>query len=555
MKLQLNKKKDRYFKYLVIAYIVLYIIIGVSTFKDYGMSVDEGAQRKHSLVSYKYICEKFFGRDLSGYEVFSDIPDLEDYAGAKYYGVLLQLPFVAIEDYYDFSLQTRTIYLIRHLGTFCYCCLGFIFFYLFLKKVFKNRGYAFFGLLLISLYPRFFGEKFYNIKDLVFVAVCCLSYYGIALYLENGRKIRYGILAGLFFAICTSSRMMGAMFPVILIAYLLLQDILSKAFTNEKVRLGKLSVPSWLKCVIDYCSIIIPYFGIWYLITPAAWGKDVLKTFYEAFTYFGYYGAWESTSLFAGQNLLPEEMPWHYVYTWIGITMPVYYIVLFFIGHAYWFKSADGIKDWFEKALTENKYISLSVAMFWGPTVIAALHMIKIYNGWRHEYFVMCPFVVLAVYGLKFILEFGAGKITAVIKKAAVCLIAICMAVQVRWLYINHPYQYLFFSEIGKPIASQFERDYWRVTANDLVKYILATDERGIISIGRTNYYRFSLVLLQNFETARINPDNDDPDYIVELYCQIAGNDFGYEGYYEYYSIVVDGTKMGTVFKRIDDSE
>ena len=555
MKIKFNENKDRYFKYLVIAYIVLYIIIGISTFKDYGMSIDEGAQRKHSLVSYKYIWEDCLGGDLSGFEVFSNIPDLEDYAGAKYYGVLLQLPFVLIESFFDFSLQTRTIYLIRHLGTLCYCCLGFIFFYLFLKKVFKNRGYAFFGLLLISLYPRFFGEKFYNIKDLVFVAVCCLSYYGIALYLENGRKIRYGILAGLFFAICTSSRMMGAMFPIILVAYLLLQDILSKAFTNEKVRLGRFSVPSWLKCVIDYCSIIVPYFLFWYLVTPAAWGKNVFTTFIQAFTYFGYYGAWNGTSLFAGQNLPPEEMPWHYVYTWIGITVPIYCIVLFFIGHAYWFKCAAGIKDWFEKALAENKYISLSAAMFWGPSVLVALHIIKVYNAWRHVYFIFCPFVILAVYGLKFILELGAGKVTDIIKKAAVCLIAICMAVQVRWLYINHPHQNLYFNEIGKPIAAQFDRDYWKSTVYDLLNYILANDKRKLLTVGPSYIYEINIMLLPDYEKERILADNDEPDYFLDTYDGIVGNDYCPEGYYEYYSVVIDGTKMGTVYKRIGLSE
>ena len=555
MKIQINENKDRYFKYIVIAYMLLYIIIGVSTFKDYGMSWDEQAQRKHSLVSYKYICEEILGRDLSGYEVFAEIPDLEDYRGARYYGVFLQLPFVAIEDYFDFSLQTRTIYLIRHLGTFCYCCLGFIFFYLFLRKVFKNRGYAFFGLLLISLYPRFFGEKFYNIKDLVFVAVCCLSYYGIALYLESGRKIRYGIIAGLFFAICTTSRMMGAMFPIILIAYLLLQDILSKGFSKQKVLLSRFSVPSWLKCVIDYCSIIVSYFGFWYLFTPAAWGKDVLKTFYEAFTYFGYYGAYNDEQIFAGQKLPLEELPWHYLFTWIGITVPVYYIVLFFIGHGYWFKGAAEIKDWFEKALTGNKYISLSVVMFWGPSALAVLHIIKIYDAWRHMYFIMCPFVVLAVYGLKFIWEITPDKITAVIKKAATCLITLCMVIQVRWLYINHPYQYVYFNEIGKPIASQFDPDYWRVTVYDLLKYVLATDEGKYISIIPSHRYKYSLLLLQDKEKARIFADNDAPDYLIEIYKNIVGNDYSYEGYYEYYSIVVDGTKMSTVYKRIDDSE
>ena len=554
MKIQFNENKDRYFKYIVIAYMVIYFTIGLLTFKDYGISIDEQVQRQHSLVSYKYICEKYLGRDLSGYEVFSYIPDIEGYS-SKYYGILLQLPFVAIEDIFDFSLQTRTIYLIRHLGTLCYCCLGFIFFYLFLKKAFKNRGYAFFGLLLISLYPRFYGEKFYNIKDLVFVAVCCLAYYGIALYLENGRKIRYGIIAGLFFAICTASRMMGVMFPIILVAYLLLQNFRNKAFSTEKIRLGKFYVPSWLKCVIDYGSIIVPYFAFWYLITPVAWGKNVLQTFYEAFTYFGYYDLWNGTSIFAGQDLPPEQMPWHYVYTWIGITVPIYYIVLFLIGHAYWFKGTDGIKDWFEKALSKNKYISLSVAMFWGPSVLVALHMIKIYNSWRHLYFIMCPFVVLAIYGLKFILEFGAGKVTAVIQKAAVCLIAVCMVMQVRWLYINHPYQQLYFNEIGRPIASQYERDYWYTTVYDLLNYILEADDRKIITIAPSYRYEPSLLLLQDYEKVRIFADNDAPDYVMENYNNIAGNDYCPEGYYDYYSIIVDGTKMGTVFKRIESSE
>jgi hypothetical protein len=550
MKIQFNENKDRYFKYFVIIYMLLYIIVGVLTFKDYGISVDERAQRNHSLVSYKYICEEILGRDLSGYEVFSNVSDIEKYSGGKYYGILLQLPFVAIEDIFDFSLQTRTIYLIRHLGTFCYCCLGFIFFYLFLKKVFKNRGYAFFGLVLISLYPRFYGEKFYNIKDLVFVAVCCLAYYGIALYLETGRKIKYGIIAGLFFAICTSSRMMGVMFPTMLVGYLLLQDIRSKAISKENVRLGEYSIPSWLKCVIDYCSIIVSYFAFWYLVTPTAWGKDVFKTFYEAFTYFGYYDGWNGTSLFAGQNLPPEKMPWHYLYTWIGITVPVYYIVLFFVGHAYWFKGTTGIKDWFEKALAENKYISLSAAMFWGPSFLVALHMIKVYNAWRHMYFIMCPFVVLAVYGLKFILEFRTGKITVAIKRVVVCLIAICMVMQVRWLYINHPYQQLYFNEIGKPIASQFDRDYWETTVYDLLDYILDNDDRWRITVTLRNRNSRSLLLLPDYEKARIFEDNDGADYYLESYNKVTGNVCCPEGYYEYYSIIVDGTKMGTVFKR-----
>ncbi len=554
MKNQAQERKERISRFLVIAYMILYVSVAAFTFKDYGWSVDDGIQRKHSLVSYKYIAEKLFGRDLNAYDVFSDIPDLEEYPH-KYYGVFLQLPFVAAEDYFDFSLPSRTIFHLRHLGVLCYCCLGYFFFYLFLKKVFKNRGFAFFGLLLISLYPRFFGEKLFNIKDQVFVAVCCLSYYGIALYLENGRKLRYGVLAGAFFAICTSSRMMGVMFPIILVAYLLLQDLRNKAFSKEKVALGRFSVSGWLKCIIDYCSILATYLIVWYLATPVAWGKNVFRVFYIAFTYFGYYDGWNGTSLFAGQNLSPAEMPWHYLYTWIGITVPLYYIVLFFTGHAYLLKRANGIKDWFETALTENKYLSLSVIMFWGPSVLVALHMVKIYTAWRHMFFVMCPFIVLAVYGLKYILEFRNGKLAMTIQKTAICLIAFCMIMQVGWLYINHPYQYVYFNPIGKPVASQFDRDYFRATAYDLIEYMLAADKREKITIGEPSDFDKKLVLLTDAEKARIETVSGSGDYLIQCYRGIAGNDYCPEGYYDYYSIVVDGTKMGTVFKRIEPSE
>ena len=165
-------------------------------------------------------------------------------------------------------------------------------------------------------------------------------------------------------------------------------------------------------------------------------------------------------------------------------------------------------------------------------------------------YFVMCPFIVLAVYGLKFILEVGAGKITAVMQKAAVCLIALCMVMQMRWLYINHPYQQLYFNEIGKPIASQFERDYWRTSVCDILRYILANDNRERITIYPSYTYAMSLLLLPDYEKNRIAMDKADPDYIVTGYDYIAENDYCPEGYYEYYSIVVDGTKMTTVFKR-----
>ena len=547
-----RKEFEKNIKYIVIIYMVLYVLIAIFSIKEYGWSFDDSSQRLHSLVSYKYINEVIFNRDLSQYSVFADVPDIENYI-SKYYGILLQIPFVFIEDLFKFSLSTKTIFLIRHAGILLYSCLGYLFFYLFIKKITGSRAYGLFGLLLISIYPRFFGEKFYNIKDQVFVATCCLSYYGISLYLENKRNTKYGILAGLFFAISTCSRTVGIMFPVILIGYLLLQDLREKGFTKTKA-FGKYYVPGYMGCIIDYLTIAIPFFTFWYLGTPAAWGKNVFKSMYEAFTYFGYYDSWNGTSLFAGQNLTPEQTPWHYLYTWIGITVPLYYIVLFFIGHLYLLKKCNnGITKWLNRTLSKDKYIALAIVMFWGPSVLVALHKIKIYTSWRHMYFVMCPIIILAVYGLKFLVENFKGKRGMIIKYSSLFIVVICMLLQINWIRVNHPYEYVYFNVIGRRVASQFDRDVFRVTSYDLVEYILQNDDREIITIGQASGYSSDLLNLTDEEQSRIHNVSEDGDYLIECYRGIAGNDYCPQGYYEYYSIIVDGTKMGTVFKRIEN--
>ena len=543
---------EKAFKYVLITYILIYFLIAVFSIKDYGWSYDDASQRLHSLVNYKYIFKTIFNRDLSQYSTFDNVPELQDYI-SKYYGVLLQIPFVLIEHLFDFTLPTKAIYLIKHMGILFYSCLGYFFFYLFVKKITGSRIYGFFGLLLISLYPRFFGEKFYNVKDQVFVATCCLAYYGIALYLENKRNIKYGVLAGLFFAISACSRMMAIMFPIILIGYLVLQDIREKAFTNKKVELGKHLIPQYLKCIIDYLSILIPFLTLWYLGTPAAWGKNVFTSMYEAFTYFGYYDSWQGTSLFAGQNLTPEEMPWHYIYTWIGITVPIYYIVLFFIGHVYLFKkSDDGVLGWINRTLSKDKYIALAVVMFWGPSILVVLHKIKIYTAWRHMYFLMCPIIILSVYGLKFLVESFKGKAGNIIRYSSLAVVTLCLLIQVNWIRVNHPYEYVYFNILGQKVAFQYDRDVFRVTSYDLVEYILKNDDREVITIGEPSEYGTDLLNLTEAEKARIKNVSENGDYLVECYRSIAGNDYCPEGYYEYYSIVVDGNKFGTVFKRIE---
>ena len=90
-----NSKKT--FSMIAIIFFVSYFVVGLICVDDYGITVDEVHQRRHSLVTYKYLNEKLLYRSI---DALSRLPDLEEYD--QYYGVALQIPLVVIEDLFDF---------------------------------------------------------------------------------------------------------------------------------------------------------------------------------------------------------------------------------------------------------------------------------------------------------------------------------------------------------------------------------------------------------------------------------------------------------------------
>ena len=159
------------------------LIVGRYTYRDYGITVDEAVERNSTLISYQYAFKTLSGKDL----LLVDEP-LATYKD-RYYGVTLQMPTVMVEHLTGFTMPSRDIYMLRHLWTFLLCLSGLACFYLFLEKVFHNCWYALLGLMMLALYPRFWGEQFTNIKDMVFMATCCWALLATALSLrmrENG---------------------------------------------------------------------------------------------------------------------------------------------------------------------------------------------------------------------------------------------------------------------------------------------------------------------------------------------------------------------------------
>ena len=108
-------KKNFKINLLIFFIFLIYFIIGVNIYKDYGISFDENINRDNGFVSLKYIFEKIgINADLSKFVV--DIPNLSDYKD-KAYGVVFDLPLAFFEFLFDID-NTRDAFLFRHLINF-----------------------------------------------------------------------------------------------------------------------------------------------------------------------------------------------------------------------------------------------------------------------------------------------------------------------------------------------------------------------------------------------------------------------------------------------------
>ena len=518
-----------------VLFLAVYLVVGVFVFQDYNVSVDEPIQREHSRVAYKYINEKILHREIDSMVSVRELAEYEH----KYYGVTMQMPLVFVEDFLHFQLSIRRIFQGRHLYNFLICVVGYVCFYFALEKIFRSRWYALAGMILIALYPRFFAYQFYDIKNMIFAALNMVTLLTLVNVVEKYNFPNI-LLFALASALTTNQRIMGVLFPVILIGYFVVTDITNVMIVRKELTGIK---QGGIRIFIKYPLVIFLYLFIWFCITPAAW-EEPARTFYETFVGFSHYERWDGTMLFNGRLVTCEERPWYYLFVWFGISIPVWYLVLFAAGHVYAVVSVWKSENKWLDILGKYKWLTCSLALFWGAVGAVVILNSRIYEEWRHMFFVFVPFCCIAVYGFVFLQQH--------INKKAVCgIAAVCLVLQVVWIIANHPYQAVYFNAIGRNIAAKFDRDSWYMSNLEMLKWITDHDDGEQITVDGY-FIEMAELVMDDEDINRILPTADNAKYIVANYTRVVGNTLEYAGYEEVYSVWVDKYKIGSVFRKKD---
>ncbi|HOW81747.1 MAG TPA: glycosyltransferase family 39 protein [Spirochaetota bacterium] len=517
---------------------LLIFLAGLFCYKDYGISVDEPIQRKHSLVNYKYV-NSCLGREIGR---LKKQKSLEDYDN-RYYGVFLQFPLAMIEDINSFSMQKRDIFLLRHLYTFLICFIGYVFFYFAIRKIFNSDYLAILGVVLIFLYPRFFAHQFYNIKDMFFVAMFMISLWATVMFVENRDKIKWAVTLGAISAVATNVRILGLIFPILALGYLLIDHALNKNIIRQKTDVPRGNPVMLLK---TGSILIASYLAAFIIVTPASW-KNPLRHLFETFVMFSNFEKWNGTQIFAGE-VITGKVPVHYIPVWMGITIPPLYLIFALLSLFIFGARIIRQKNRLACIFGEYKYITLSLALLFLPWLAITLKNATIYNGWRHVFFLFVPIVVLILYSVKTISDRFNSKPVVL---SLIGIFTVQLLIQCFWIARNHPYEYVYFNAIGERFPGRFDRDYWRVANYDAVQYILKNDKRDLIELSD---YLAIRITAGNFlgdadhDRLKLVPAGE---YLIESYRYINGNTVEHEGYEEIRSIRIDGINISTIFRKV----
>ena len=295
---------------IVILVYLVFFSIGLLSFKDFGVSMDEWELRVHGFVNLKYIMKTLFDHNTIELDKILPIPELSSYYGTHgaYFAVLISF----IE--YIFNIQDeQKVYFISHLINHLIFLLANFYFFLIIKDRFNSFAYGILGSLFLFLSPRIFGESFYNQKDILFLSIFIINlYYGVSFLKET--SIKNSILFSLTTALCIDIRIMGIILTPIVLFFTYL-----KYLRNKKI-----------KILFPYLLFFILAPAITILFWPFLW-ENPINSFIEVFQVMSNFH-WGGYNLYFGEYILGSNLPWHYVFVWIAITTPIFYLFLFLIG-------------------------------------------------------------------------------------------------------------------------------------------------------------------------------------------------------------------------------
>lgn len=524
------------------------LTLGILVHQDYGISFDEPAQRLIGITNLNHIAQIFNISSILSNEVLAQFPKNLSQITDRDYGVIFEIPAAFMEHAFNLK-QEREIYLARHFLTFLFFIGGVYAVYRMAERRFNDWRIGLLAATFLILSPRIFADAFYNSKDLVFLSVFAIAMNTTITFVIRPNW-KTALCHALACAIAIDVRIMAIVIPALTIAILVIKSLKDEMQPREALIYGVLFSVA--------CFIFTVTF--W----PYLW-EAPLENIRQAFISMAKFRH-NPYVLFMGEPTRASLLPWFYLPVWIGITTPIVYLALFFVGTLITLKILikNGYKFWSSSKELQDL---IFLALFFGPVLaVVALHSI-LYNGWRHVFFIYPAFIIIATGGVVWLWRTARKKS---LRFFLIITISMSMTHTAIWMMEYHPLQNLYFNKFSGDWNSRFEVDYWGVANKQALEKILKDESSSVLAWPGLGYqwpggwqlpFIHNLKTLTDKENKRVRvPDRaDESQYII---ASVSGNEGVNTAYYESnyrYKLIdevrVDNKPVLSIFKKIDNPE
>jgi len=508
---------------LVLVVFSLYLLVGISVFRDYGFHWDQINNWNLGMVTWSYIFEGI------QYPLFLD-PLLGQSHGAAFQFLLILVEkSLGLTDWRDITFA-------RHLCTFLLSFVGVFFFYLLCRRHLESWKLALCGSVLLMLTPRVFAHSFYNSVDIPCMVLFVVSMYTLV-HFSEAPSHRAAVLHGVSCAALISVRSLGLLVPALTLLAVLLR-LASFGFRSSEARRSLLPLISFAVTL----SLAV------YLVYPYLW-EDPARRFLASILAHANL-SWPHQVLFLGEFFEASRVPWYYNFAWIGITQPLVHLAGFVIGLLvlpFELRRRGWLSPFGRRNLLFLCWLGL-------PLLAPILLRPPLYDGWRHHYFVYPAFLIIALTGLEALVACTRaprlGRWGDRLRAATVLLIVLGMLDATWFMVKQHPHQHVYFNRwAGSDLRQRFDLDYWGLSYRQALEHIAATDasERIRVCVANDPGLLNSLILPPS-DRARLKLTGDptQADYFVGNFRWHPA-DYRYGS--EVFSIEVRGAKIVTVQK------
>lgn len=491
------KKNKIKINYIISILITIFFIVGLKSFNDYGISIDEKFHRENGLSQYNYI-KNFFSdsndkkfiekleNNIKNKTHFDNVPSIQP----SFFDLISEFCI----DIFDIKSIDK-IFKFKHLFNYFIFCLSLIFFFKIIYKRYSSKFLATISSLGLFLHPRILSNSFYNQKDIFFMSIFIIFSFFFLKYLDN-QKNKYVFILSVLFAILFVTRIFSILilFLFLIFSFLYFKDLSVKLYKH-------------------FLSFIAFSFLIIFLFWPYLWSNPVNNFIFGIKELISYSPSY--TILFEGNYISSKIVPVYYYLKWIIITSPIFYIVLLSVGIILFSKKLyqDEINFNKKKNFTFDTFL---LSIFFSIICLTIVSK-KGYNGWRHIYFLAPIIIYFFSYAIK---EFMSSK-NRLFKNLIYFLIIICFTQNINWLVKNHPYGNVYFNElINDENKKKFELDYWGLSNFNSIKYILEQDNSNLIEIGTLSFTSLPTTKLifnkKEFSRIKILSYKKKPKYLID---------------------------------------